>query len=136
MVLHVYYILPFIYESQLLTSYVLAHAHIPHAHTSSNTHVHTAHPQPILELPLIVNLTNTSSTLTWTFPGGEVDFYFIMVMGIVYPKSFNVTINGTETFIILGNLDPATTYGITIVTVNSLGYSIASPIILFTTKCD
>ena len=74
---------------------------------------------------------NVSITLAWDYPGGDVLVFIIVYIERVEPmREFNVSVNGTETNFTLIDLEPSTTYGVTIITENDFGMSAASPVLI------
>lgn len=48
----------------------------------------------------------------------------------------NVTVGGSETFVVISNLLPVATYKVRVAVINSRGISIFSPSESFTTQCE
>lgn len=89
--------------------------------------------QPILEPPLVTEISDTSATITWTEAFGDVDTYIIMYTRITVDGQFFVTIDSSVTSFTLTGLEALSEYSLLILTVNSDGDTAAGPAITFTT---
>ena len=98
---------------------------------------HTGFPQPLLDAPNVTNVTSSSVTITWDFPGGVVDFFVIQykLRLIVWSDSGveNITISGTRDIVTINGLAADSSYDIRISTKNDLGVSEWSPAASFIT---
>lgn len=90
-------------------------------------------PQSILEPPVVIQLSDTNATISWTEATGDVEGYIIQYTHILEGRVLNVIVNGTNTSFTLTGLEPTSDYVLVIFTVNSNGQSPASPTITFTT---
>lgn len=89
--------------------------------------------QPILEPPVLTELSDTTATITWTGALGDVEMYIILYTHIAEDREFNATTNDSDTSFTLIGLEPLSEYSLVILTVNFDGDTAASPFILFTT---
>ena len=88
-------------------------------------------PQKIFNPPMSDSTLSTESSamLTWQFPGGVVDYYVIGYVlaqdseGFASSNATIMTVNGTQTSAIVGNLSPGATYKFRMAVVNSHGTS-------------
>ena len=91
--------------------------------------VTTDQPQSLLEVPIPENPMNTSVTLSWEDPGGDVDAYIIRLTQSVSPNLvINVSVNGNLLSTVLRDLEPDTSYTVAVFSMNQNGLSnIPSP---------
>ena len=92
-------------------------------------------PQSLLEVPIPENPMNTSVTLSWEDPGGDVNAYIISLTQNVPPNLVvNVSVNGNLTSTVLRDLEPDTSYTVAVFSMNQNGLSnIPSPLTQFDT---
>lgn len=89
--------------------------------------------QPVVEPALVVELSDTSATITWTPAAGDVAQYTIMYTNIAAGIDFTANVSGSVTTFTLTGLEPVSGYRVVILTVNSDGDSATSPVTTFTT---
>ena len=96
-------------------------------------------PQRIRDKPR-VTVTDTTASVSWVSPGGNIDSYIIQyvlfgdVLGFDSPDANNVTASGTRTSIFIRNLEQPSTYLLRIAVENELGLSAFSPVVEFSTQ--
>ena len=96
-----------------------------------------ADPQPVLDMPVVLNASNISACISWTQPGGDVTEFIIKYEYTFENLEFNVTVSGNTTKFILQDLNTTASYTVTILTRNDVGVSaISSPLVEITTLCE
>ena len=94
--------------------------------------LHTAEqPQAILSGPAVANISNSTALLRWEDPGGNVDRYLIQYTNTNLNLVFTVTVSSSITSHLLTGLDVATSYSVVVFSMNSNGFSAASPPSMF-----
>lgn len=100
----------------------------------------TVEPQRIFDQPTFDNITSNSVLVMWKFPGGTVEAYVVQFVLAVYHfdnnNAKNVTVGGSKTSVVIGNLLPVATYKVRIAVMNSHGTSMFSPSESFITQCE
>ena len=94
----------------------------------------TEQPRSLLDEPITSNIMQTTATLSWVDPGGDVDAYIIRLAQNVPPHLvINVSVYGNITSTMLEGLEPDTSYTVEVFSMNQNGLSIPSPLTQFDT---
>ena len=106
------------------------------AHT--HTHIHTVKPQRIFDTPVAPYVSSTTSFVTWPHPGGDVSNFIIeyklrQETWTNHANVFTVSVPGNRLNTTIEDLEPAFTYDLRILVNTSLGMSVFSPVLSFTT---
>ena len=95
--------------------------------------------------PIFDNVTSSSALVMWQSPGGNVDKYIVQYVlahdgcdsGRINESDVkNITVNGSDTHVVVGNLLPKSTYNFRVAARNSHGISMFSQYNSFSTKCE
>ena len=107
-------------------------------HARAHTHTHTVQPQRIFDTPAAPDVSNITSFVTWPHPGGDVSNFIIEYKlrretWTNRANVFTVSVTGDRLNTPIEDLEPAFTYDLRILINNSLGMSVFSPVLSFTT---
>ena len=103
-----------------------------------HTHAHTVQPQRIFDIPAAPDVSNITSFVSWLHPGGDVSNFIIEYKlrretWTNRANVFTVSVTGDRLNTTIEGLEPAFTYDLRILVNNSLGMSVFSPVLSFTT---
>lgn len=86
---------------------------------------------------MITDVTSTTATVHWEYPGGNVDAYLVQYIQSLLSQALNVTVDSNFTSFTLTRLEPLIMYSVVVLTINSNGFSISSPLASFyTPMCE